>query len=236
MIGLAFGLPGVGKTQALLDYVGALARQNRFFVVDRAGDWVPDSHRWRGVKWKRWSKEVALLGGEGPFFVTAPAPEESASWLRNLPPHGVVRFGWPWEGLDVARLVREVGNSTYVDDELDFVATTSGWSTNPLRDFCHRGRHLPNAQGEVGEVHILGAARRAQSLHIDVTSLCDFAWVFRIAGHRTLERLVEDRILEDDGEAERARTQELYAYKLWRSNGESTWGQLATLKEPAFEE
>lgn len=239
MIGLALGLPAMGKTQALQDYVSAHALTHRFFTVDRTEDWKRGSPRWRGVKWKEWDTHHArLLKTVGPalarpllssharpWFGDAPSPDRVRGWLETLPPCGVFRFGWPWEGLEVAQLVRDVGSTTYVDDEIDFTAVAGGWQSNPLRDFCHRGRHLPNAKGEVGEVHVLGAARRAQSLHIDMTTLADFIWVFRLKGARTLERLVDDNILP---EADVPRVVQLPPthFFFWQATADSSWGKL----------
>lgn len=234
MIGLALGLPKMGKTQALQDYVVAHATANRFFVVDRTTDWVRDSHRWRGQRWKDWTARMASLGRvlpslplttDRPWFADAPAPGTASGWLASLPATGVFRFGHPWEGSEVAQAARDVGNAVFVDDEIDFTALHSGWPKNPLRDFAHRGRHLPNARGQVGEVHILGAARRAQSLHIDVTTLADFVWVFRLKGARTLERLVDDSIITEE---DVSRIQELPPthFLFWEGSGERSWGAL----------
>lgn len=243
MIGLALGLPAVGKTQALQDYCAAQAGVHRFFVVDRANEWAPDSHRWRGQRWREWTRRTSLLVRTlghslvvdgAPWFLEAPA-SPSSSWLEQLPSSGLVRFSHPWEGEDVAELARQAGSTTYVDDELDLVALQAGWSSNPLRDFAHRGRHLPNARGVVGQVHLLGAARRAQSLHIDVTTLADLVWIFRLKGGRTLERLVQDNLLEESDLDEAATTHpegrtilslEPYEYRLWQASDSSSWGQL----------
>lgn len=233
MIGLALGLPAMGKTQALQDYVSAQAGTHRFFVVDRANEWGPESHRWRGRRWREWTRRTALLARTlghslvvdgAPWYVEAP-PRADAPWLDTLPSSGVVRFAHPWEGEAVAELARLAGSTTYVDDELDLVALQAGWPKNPLRDFAHRGRHLPNAKGEVGQVHLLGAARRAQSLHIDVTTLADLVWIFRLRGGRTLERLIDDNLLAKD-EAPRVMALPPYAFKLWQASGEDSWSSL----------
>lgn len=236
MIGLCMGVPKMGKTQALLDYVGAHAHSHRFFVVDRANDWAFDGGRWRGTQFHWWSSDILSLLGVAvnrkgrAWYADAPPPDAAhlQQWLAGLPDTGVFRFGWPWEGSAVAQLVKDVGSTTYVDDEIDFVALTGGWGTNPLRDFCHRGRHLPNLEGKIGEVHILGAARRPQSMHIDVTTLADWVMVFRVKGHRTWQRLVDDHILEEE-EVEEVEHLEPYRYKLWSASGESSWGKLSPL-------
>lgn len=247
MILLSLGVPRVGKTQALMDYVRAHARTHRFFVVDRAGDWTwPSSDyytgadRWRGMRFREftaprvgtWAEAFAFarsMRDESlPWFADAPSPDDLGSWAHDLPRTGVFRFGHPWEGIEVAELVREVGNTSYVDDELDLTAEVAGWPDNPLRDFCHRGRHLPNAEGEVGEVHLLGASRRAQAVHIDVVSLADHVWIFRVQGHRTVQRLVDEGMLAESEVAE-ARSLPPYHYKSWQASGPASWGRLAPL-------
>ena len=237
MISLALGLPATGKSQWCQDYVLAHARSHRFLVVDRADEWRADTHRWRGQKWRGWDSRFAKLARSvghsfivdgAPWFLDVPGGR--APQLDELPGSGVIRFGYPWEGEAVAELARELGNCCYVDDELDLVALQSGWPKNPLRDFAHRGRHLPNAAGVVGQVHVLGAARRAQSLHIDVTTLADQVAVFRLRGGRTLERLVEDGILTDElvrvpwSKEELPETEAIvrapdYHFKLWLTGG-----------------
>lgn len=242
MIVLAVGVPKMGKTQALLDYVAAHATQNRFFIVDRAGDWTfPGNHRWRGTPFMRWSggsvhQHLAFMASANdkqgrPWYADAPQ-SGLLEWAQQLPPTGVFRFGWPHEGEDVARLATAIGDVVYVDDEIDLVALHAGWLGNPLRDVVHRGRHLPNADGKVCQVHILGACRRLQSLATDVTSLADTVFVFRSQGHRTFQRLLDDRILEDD-EIDPIRLLEPYHFKLWESSGSASWGVLAPLQESA---
>lgn len=255
MIGLAIGLPEFGKTQALMDYVNAAAHESRFCIVDRSGDMARKSPRWRELVWTDWGDDVrggfaqlmAALRDKKKvnFWLEAPPPQKmSAGWLGQLPPTGVVHFGHPWEGDEVAELVKRVGNATLVDDEIDFTAEAAGWNRNPLREFCHRGRHLPNEAGVVGKVHILGAMRRPQNAHIDLTSLCDWAWIFRVQGDRTITRLMEDAMVHhtevceapDDAECELpgrcVRHLEVAHCKLWTRKG-SSWVELEPLSEEA---
>ncbi len=238
-IRLALGVPQMGKTQFLMDFVSAHAREHLFFVVDRAGDWQPETGRYR-CKFRKWADtftdhalvlkdRIEGVGGEPWYMAAPPDPLDQLGTLKfSPPPTGVVSFGYPWEGLEVAELARIHGNVTYVDDEIDEVAIFAGWQKNPIRQFAHRGRHLPNAEGVVGKIHVLGAARRAQSLHVDMTNLADEVAVFRVQGFRTFQRLLEDRIIEP-GEEDRIRTQEPYHFKLWRTSGESSWGKLKPL-------
>jgi hypothetical protein len=215
--------------------------------------------RWRGAKWDRWDSTQRKLteklrpwsypaelqraffslagAGEdgGPsrprrWFGEAPPPESDvSSWLATLPPTGVFRFGWPWDGEPVADLVKLVGNTTYVDDEIDLVALNNpGWPANPLRDFCHRGRHLPNASGVATKVHVFGCARRPESLHVDMTALAAFIWCFRIQGHHTLNRLRADRVVLP-GEEQAMTELPPYHYKGWSPSRGIQWGALAPL-------
>jgi hypothetical protein len=75
----------------------------------------------------------------------------------------------------------------------------------------------------------LGAARRPQSLHIDVTSLADQAFIFRVKGRRTWTRLVDDLILSEE-EVPTVAQLRPYAYKLWTASGDApSWGELTPL-------
>lgn len=210
-ITLFYGVPGAGKTTAMMDYVNMHAFHQRFFVVDRVGEWGindPENFdkpnpRWRGRR--------------------LPIIEVSKDEETDFSQNGIYLFQYPWEGNEVAEVCRAVGNATYVDDEIDLVATFKGWTESPLRDFVHRGRHLPNADGEIGRVNILGAARRPQNLHTDLTSLADQVLIFRVQGHRTLERMVLDSMVTDDMWDE-IRLQKTFDYVLWKSDGTITRG------------
>lgn len=237
MIGLAIGLPKHGKTQVLQDYVNAHALQNRFFWSDKTEDTPRDSYRWRGTKWKDWNPRLARVlrfagitslpvATDRPWFGDAPPPGPDAlRWAESLPTTGVFRFGYPWTGLEVAQLAVDVGNVTIVDDEIDFMALHAGWNNNPLREVCHRGRHLPNRHGVMGEVHVLGAMRRPQNCHIDLTTLADFVWMFRTRGFRTLQRLVDDSLIQPE-ELEQVKSLPKFHYRLWTvDQDQPVWGR-----------
>jgi hypothetical protein len=51
--------------------------------------------------------------------------------------------------------------------------------------------------------------------------------IFRVQGHRTLQRLQADGMVENDEEWLRIRTQPNLQYKLWRSDGSSEWGEIS---------
>lgn len=206
MIVLCYGMPGMGKTTWMHDYIRAQPGQ-RYFVIDRAAEWGGDAPHWRG----RPPRELKVYEARD-----------------NLPDE------WPEAGVivlrgrtheTVAQLVLDAGWSTYVDDELDFSATRRGWEDSPLRIIVHQGRHAENAKGEFTQCNILGACRRPQSLVTDVTDIADQVNIFRVQGSRTLERLRQDSMIED-GDWERVRTLPPFHFKHWPS-GE--WMEIAPL-------
>ncbi len=221
MIQLFYGLPGAGKTTAMMDYVHAHADKHRFFVTDRAAEWGavdPDNAEKPNPRWR----------GLDPKLIRTILPDEVPD---EWPETGIFLFQYPWEGLDVAQLAVDVGNVVVCDDEMDLVAVRTGWETSPLRMAVHRGRHAPNAKGEICELHIMGAARRPQNLHIDLTSMADQVFIFRVQGHRTLERLQLDSMISDADDEEWMKISSLpnFEYKLWKNDGTSSWG---TVKNP----
>jgi len=227
-IRLALGVPGAGKSLALQDMVRDGSREGHvYFVPDRAAEWsateldgVTPNVRWRG---------------DPPNIVYAPPPQHEKEvidldWYKEIRDTGnaVVLFPYPWEARDVARIAQQVGGVVYCDDEIDLLATYQAWLDNPVRDFVHRGRHLPDVDGIPREVHIYGAARRPQNLHTDVTSMADEVLIFRVAGSRTLKRLVDEGMLTEEMVPE-ARTMPNFHYFLWKSTGEITRGVLEGL-------
>jgi len=219
MIILALGLPGTGKTQALIDYAAENSESQRFFVVDRAGDWQPtDEEGNPNPRWRGREKELGIY-------------EVGDIEDMDFEPPGIYVFGYPYEAIEVASVARAVGNATYVDDEIDLVATYSKWLDNPLRDFVHRGRHLPNAEGQIGTMHILGAARRPENLHTDLTGMADQVFIFRIQSLHTLKRLTaESMIRQEDWPT--VRTMQNFHYLLWRNDGTTTPGLIDPPKWP----
>jgi len=225
MIRLAFGVPGAGKSLALQDIVNMESYDKRsgFAIVDRAGEWNSTDIR-SGAPNVRWR-------GNPPDMLIAPHDIAAASEMLTQARDEklCVLFQHPWNGVEVADLVRQVGDLTYVDDEIDLVALNNGqWKDNPLRDFVHRGRHLPDAQGFPREVHIYGAARRVQNLHIDLTSMADEALIFRVQGDRTITRLVNEGMVREE-DIDTVRTQPNLDYFLWKSSGEISRGRITPL-------
>jgi hypothetical protein len=191
---LAYGLPKHGKSTLLHDLIRAQYKQHRFFVVEHSNEWGPEAGHWRGQP----PEDLYLV-------------EHNETLEDEIPETGVFVFRG-WDSYRVARLVNAYGNTTYVDDEIDMMARKKGWEYSPLKDIVHRGRHLPNKDGIVCENHIMGACRRPQNLHNDITEIADEFYIFRVKGSRTLQRLRDDSLIEDD-EWERVRKQPPFHFK-----------------------
>ena len=210
-IRLFIGVPGAGKTLAMQDYTRALCASGwPCLVIDRADEWrADDNPRWRG---------------HPPEVRDVPHTTDLGKLAEDLEGEkGVLRFNAPWEPLDVAHVANLLGNTVYVDDEIDLAAVYVGWRENPIRNMVHRGRHLPNMRGIPSEVHILGAARRPQNLHTDLTSMADEVMLFRVNGAATLKRVVQEGYVEDPDEVV---TLPNLDYVLWKSDGTRTPGRI----------
>lgn len=178
MISLALGLPGSGKSLLCHCLVKAQAASHLFFVSDHEAGWGPDSPLWIG-------------GAPAVRIINAGESPENA-----FPPAGIIIFR-NWRPEKVAKLAVDVGNVTYVDDELDKAGRRKGFDDSPLRDIINEGRHLPNKANLISEVHVIGACRRPQKLHADITDLADQFYLFRCKGSATLRRLQDDSLIED---------------------------------------
>ena len=191
MISLFLGMPGCGKSLLMHDLIRAQPA-HRYFVVEHSNEWAKGAAHWRG----RAPRIVDVWN-------TAQL-EKMVSEHGELPP-GVYRCvgmgGW-----EVCKLAIANGPAVYVDDEIDVAARQTKWMLdgNPLPDLVHRGRHLPNARGEICEVHCMGAGRRPQNIATDLTDLCDETYVFRCQGNRTRQRLEADSTI-DTGDWEKVR-------------------------------
>lgn len=194
---LIYGLPGMGKTTFMHDYIRQFP-DHRYFIVDHAEEWEPNAIHWRGNPPK-----MTIVNG------ASDVPKE-------FEPTGVYVFR-EMEGLDVAQLVCDVGNAVYVDDEIDLVARRQGWDESPLRKLVHQGRHLRNAAGDITECHLIGACRRPQSLHNDLSEQADAVYIFRVQGMNTMERMRKDSHIEP-AEEDTIRELPKFHFKAWPAN------------------
>lgn len=225
MITLCLGVPKSGKSLALQDLVReGVASGLTFAAFDHAFEWSEldkdgnENIRWRGapppithVEKMEYDRACELLeasrdSGEGELFV----------------------FAAPWTALEVAQIVRDVGDCSFVDDEIDLIANTRDWETNPLREFIHRGRHSLDRHGYPREIHAYGAARRIQYLHTDLTSLANQIFVFRLQGSTTLTRAVKEGFLEESMVNFVRKLPDLH-YVKWTTEGHHAWGRLKPL-------
>lgn len=199
MIILCYGLPGTGKTTLMHDLVSAMSQTHRFFVVDKANEWLDGAFHWREAK----NLPITVLWERNQL------PK-----IEEMPETGIFVFPTTtWDALEVGQLVVSYGNTCYVHDEIDSIAGKEGWKESPLRGIVHEGRHQRNALGEICVNHIMGACRRPQSLHTDLTDIYDQIYLFRVKGSNTKKRLLNDSVIEDETEWEHVRNLENFQCK-----------------------
>lgn len=173
-IELFIGMPGTGKSFAMLYRVLELTQMGwKCFVSDIVGEWAEDSWRWAGQP--------------PPIYNYENVKDD----IEEIDKGCVIRFDGSQPRLECARQARHHANCWYVDDEIDMVAIAQGWADNPLKDFVHRGRHLATPYG-IRKGNILGAARRLQYLHTDLSGMADILNIFRVRGSTTIKRLAEE--------------------------------------------
>lgn len=184
---LFIGMPGTGKTTLMHDLVRSQPDQ-RYFIVEHSDEWMPDTFKGYTMWRKQVPENIEVIEGGQEF------PYD----FDTIPETGVFVFN-DWDPREVAMLCLKFLNCVYVDDEFDIAARKKGWETegNPFREMVHRGRHVKNERGEVGQVHFMGAGRRVQNFHMDVTDLCTQVFIFRCQGSRTINRLIDDSMIED---------------------------------------
>lgn len=226
MIKLFLGMPGAGKTLAMQDLVYDSTKAGwPCFVIDNAFEWLPETLDGKtNIRWR----------GRPPFIVRAPEPDSpdlDSAVSEVLEKNGVLVCEKldDWEPRMVADLVKQHGNAIYVDDEIDLFARYKDWDDNPLKDFIHRGRHMPNAENIPTEVHIYGAARRPQNLHTDLTSMASEVFTFRMQGMNTLKRIQAEGYVEPQLIEGLPKLPDLYFHK-WEMGGKITQGILKGLK------
>lgn len=182
-IKLFYGLPGMGKSLAMHDLVAAQCHEHRFFIADHEDGWIEDSQLWRGRP-----PEITVVP---PGWQPPDELEDAGIWVFPVRKEG-------WDGRLVAELACHVGDVTLVDDELDKAGRKEGFDKSALRTIAHEGRHVLNRHGHHRPVHLMGAGRRPQKLHNDLSELAEEVFIFRVMGERTLGRLLEDEHISKD--------------------------------------
>lgn len=224
-IWLAFGMPGTGKSTLLHDLVGAHAQTHRLFVQDNEAQWGPDGLHWRG----RPPKDIRVVEGEEAANEVG---KEALLWEEPLPESGI----WVFRNVSPERVVGlavDIGNVTYVNDEVDRIGRTQGWLDSPLRKVVHEGRHLENAQGEHCQVNLIGACRRPANLHTDLTELADQVYLFRLRGLNTRKRLFGDALIHSKEEWNvLTRLPNFHCKHVEVTANRETWRKLAPVKPP----
>lgn len=226
-ISLFFGVPGCGKTLGMQNTVAMLSEEWPCFTVESTHEWhVNDidgnpNPRWRGNPPRIFTIE------KGTVEEVYPAIREAVREVGG----GVYLFPRVdnWTPFEVATLAGMIGDCYFCDDEIDRFAVYRGWEDNPLREFVHRGRHTMNAEGIPSEVHVLGAARRIQNVHTDLTAMADEAFIFRSQGKRTLSRILEEGYLEADEQIQRVRALPDLSFFRWRNDGTIIEGHIEQL-------
>jgi hypothetical protein len=191
MIVLAYGVPGAGKSTLLHDMVKAHEDTHRIFVHDHEAGWGADGVHWRNSP----PKQLQIVQGESELDALEhldanERPARGVFVFRNVESERILQLAVKW------------GDVVYVDDELDKAGRKKGFDDSALRAIVNEGRHLINDAGEPSQLHVLGACRRPQKLHTDITDLADEVYIFRCQGSRTLGRLKDDSMIEDEEEEE----------------------------------
>lgn len=227
MIKLFCGVPGSGKTLAMQDTVRLLNRESGLgcVAIDRTEDWgLADKDGKPNVRWR---KDPPSIVEWTPENSDDDSIRESLYEAQTKGTTVVFKRFEPWV---VSDWVQRIGDLVYVDDEVDLTARTKEWLANPLRAFVHTGRHLPDESGYPREVHILGACRRVQNIHTDLTEMADEVFLFRSQGKNTIKRLFDEGWIDSDEMMLKVKTQPNLDYVRWRNDGSIESGKLLPLK------
>lgn len=157
MVVLYLGAPGCGKTTLMRRHVYDGGADVRAFLI------VDHDGTWDG---KEWSSPDELLASD------------------TIPRFNVFR-GSP--GAAVARAAIALGDCVLVDDEIDGQLGDEKWKGSPLREIAKRGRHLPNATGEICTASALVATHRPANLHPDLRGLAARIYLGRLTAYSDAE-------------------------------------------------
>lgn len=230
MIKLFVGVPGAGKSLAMQDTVRILNRETKLgcVVIDRTAEW--------GILGQDGNPNPRWRGDAPPLTVMSLDDAESdiREALQRASDKGETVVFQTDNAPEVGAWVRRVGYLVYVDDEIDLTARTKDWLDNPLRAFVHTGRHLANDDGVMCEVHIMGACRRVQNIHTDLTEMSEEVFIFRSQGKNTIKRILDEGWIEDS-DIEYIKTQPNLSYLKWTNDGTITRGELLAIGKEKHE-
>lgn len=190
MISVYLGAPGSGKSTLMRRHVRALAAgfaRGRSPVVALVVD--------HDDSWTVGPRDDQLDPDSTAYFLDPDAYRE----LSHLPRVAVFRGVPP---LAVARLALDLGDSLYVDDEIDHALGDGKWKESPLREIVKRGRHVRAADGEVSSVSALVATHRPANLPTDVSGLFSRVYVGRLTAWIDADRVYREGWIDCDSVAE----------------------------------
>ena len=201
----------------------SIASSSMALIIDRTNEWAyVDKDGDKNPRWRGDPPPLTIIddtGDEGSI-------RETLIGCRDRGLSAVFRSD---DAAEVGRWVRRIGDLVYCDDEIDLTARSKGWLENPLRAFVHTGRHLKDEEGYPREVHILGACRRVQNIHTDLTEMAEEVFIFRSQGKNTIKRIIDEGWAED-ADLESIKTQPNLSYHKWKNDGSMAKGFLTPLK------
>lgn len=211
MIQLFTGLPGSGKSLAMQRMaivhslngwpVFAYDSTKEWELVDKDGS---PNWRWQGMPP---FFHTVLPEYDGDFEKAYKTVSEMVSEFQpdsdGETPNGIFVFSAVkgWDADTIAKLTGAIGDAYFAHDEIDLFAEYKGFKSNPLREFLHRGRHTLNRERVPCEVHVMGAMRRPQNVHTDLTNLSTEVLVFRSQGEQTVDRLLREGWIKPEHES-----------------------------------
>lgn len=117
-------------------------------------------------------------------------------------------------GAEVAELALDLGDCTFVDEEVHRTIVERPWKTwrrdarekgHPLYTVLHEGAHVQDAFGEARTVHALIATHRPANLPADLPAVCTGVYLGRLSGYADADRCYREGWVEGASGAFEAR-------------------------------